>query len=253
MSARFASTDRHPLLCLVKIPSDLYEARLHCSRTPNGASVMDLAATEMRKNGTATSQTTVTIGQRASEKRLGSASGSQFGEPESTAKGFFRGTKTQCRLLNRICQHSQQLARTRDLTVRRVSPEVLVFDRSYRYKTVGMKHLLRRRRELLQALPPLEEVVRGSVFTRRLRCGKPGCHCARGNGHRATYLSVTFPGGRTEQISLPAALVPVARRWVANYLRWWRVLEKVSALNRKSLSQQRLAATAPGKKRKKKP
>jgi len=95
--------------------------------------------------------------------------------------------------------------------------------------------------------------VRGSVFARRLRCGKPSCHCARGPGHRATYLTVTFSGGRTEQISLPATLVPVARRWVANYGKWWRALERVSALNRQILRAQRMAPSAarrtPGRRR----
>ena len=90
--------------------------------------------------------------------------------------------------------------------------------------------------------------MRGSVFARRVRCGKPSCHCARGQGHPATYLSVTFAGGRTEQISLPATLVPVARRWVANYQKWWSAVEKISALNRQILRQQRLSPTAAGRK-----
>ena len=50
------------LLCFVKTPSDLCEAWLHCSQMPNGTSMMNPAATEMSRNGTATSQTTVTIG-----------------------------------------------------------------------------------------------------------------------------------------------------------------------------------------------
>lgn len=98
-----------------------------------------------------------------------------------------------------------------------------------------MKWLLSRRLRAATGLPAFEEVLRGSVFVRRLRCGKPGCHCAQGEGHTATYLSVTFPGGRTEQISLPAELVPLARRWVANYQAWWNAIEKVSAVNRELL------------------
>jgi hypothetical protein len=94
-------------------------------------------------------------------------------------------------------------------------------------------------RRALRGLPPLEEVLRGSVFVRTLRCGKAGCRCATGDGHRATYLSVSFAGGRTEQISLPASLVPVARRWIANYLKWWRAVEKVSAINRRLLRERR--------------
>jgi hypothetical protein len=95
------------------------------------------------------------------------------------------------------------------------------------------------RRRILTKLPPFEEVLRGSVVVRFLRCGKPGCHCAEGDGHRATYLSVTHPGGRTEQISLPATLVPLAERGVAAYHAWWSAIEKLSALNRDSIRQQR--------------
>ena len=109
-------------------------------------------------------------------------------------------------------------------------------------KPQAMKRLLDQRRRALRALPSLQEVVRGSVVARRLRCGKPGCRCARGQLHAATYLSVTFAGGRTEQISLPADLVPLARRWVANYDAWWKAVEKISAINRTLLRERRSSA-----------
>jgi len=102
-----------------------------------------------------------------------------------------------------------------------------------------MRRLLARRRRILAKLPSLEEVLRGSVIVRSLRCGKPGCHCAEGGGHPATYLSVTLAGGRTEQISLPAELVPVAERGVAAYRAWWAAVEKLSAINRDRIRQQR--------------
>jgi len=102
-----------------------------------------------------------------------------------------------------------------------------------------MRRELERRRRVLARLPPLEEVLRGSVIVRLLRCGKPGCHCAEGEGHRATYLSVTHAGGRTEQISLPAALVPQALRGVAAYRAWGAAVEKLSAINRDRLREQR--------------
>src|SRR5262249_37690131 len=105
-----------------------------------------------------------------------------------------------------------------------------------------MRPLLDQRRLALHALPSLQEVVRGSVVERRLRCGKASCRCARGRLHAATYLSVTFAGGRTEQISLPADLVPPARRWVSNYQAWWKAVEKVSAINRKLLRVRRSSA-----------
>lgn len=105
------------------------------------------------------------------------------------------------------------------------------------------KRLLDRRHRVQDRLPALEEIVRGSVFTRQLRCGKPACRCARGALHRATYLSVSFAGGRTVQITLSPAVVATARRWVANYQAWWRAIETVSEVNRELL---RRRAIAPG-------
>jgi len=93
--------------------------------------------------------------------------------------------------------------------------------------------LLARRKRVLADLPPLGEVLRGSFFVRRLRCGKADrCRCGRGQLHRAAYLSVTFKGGKTEQISVPPGLETVARAWVRNYARWWAVVERISVLNR---------------------
>jgi hypothetical protein len=91
---------------------------------------------------------------------------------------------------------------------------------------------LARRARVQDRLPPFEEIVRGSVFTRQQRCGKPTCRCAQGAPHRATYLGVSFAGGRTVQVSLPPVLVATARRWVANYQAWWRAIETVSEINR---------------------
>ena len=93
----------------------------------------------------------------------------------------------------------------------------------------------------------MEEILRGSVLVRELRCGKATCRCASGDQHRATYLSVTLAGGRTEQISLPAALVPLAKRWVANYRRWWEMVERVSAINRQILRLRRAAGSQAGR------
>lgn len=96
--------------------------------------------------------------------------------------------------------------------------------------------LLARRGRVLASLPPLSEVVRGSFLVRRLRCGKSDrCRCGRGQLHRAAYLTVTFKGGATEQISVPRHLEAVARTWVRNYARWWEAIERLSAVNRELL------------------
>lgn len=98
------------------------------------------------------------------------------------------------------------------------------------------KHALwLRRTRVVRHLPPLTEVVRGSLVERHLRCGKPRCHCARGEGHHVWYLTVSFARGRTEQVTVPEALVPIVQRWLKNYLWWWDGLEEVSAINRELL------------------
>ncbi|HET9481133.1 MAG TPA: DUF6788 family protein [Candidatus Polarisedimenticolia bacterium] len=112
-----------------------------------------------------------------------------------------------------------------------------------------INRLLARRRRVQARLPPFAEIVRGSVFTRQQRCGKPTCHCARGTPHRATYLGVSFAGGRTVQVSLPPALVATARRWVANYETWWKAIEAVSAINRDLLRRRGVPPSASAAKR----
>ena len=102
-----------------------------------------------------------------------------------------------------------------------------------------MKKLLQQRQRLIERAPAFEEIIRGSIVERRLRCGSKNCHCADGMGHPATYLCVTLAAGRTEQISLPIYLIDQARRGVAAYEQWWAVVEKVSEINRQLLRLER--------------
>jgi len=98
------------------------------------------------------------------------------------------------------------------------------------------RKLVQRRKSLAGSLPAFDQIVRGSLITRYRRCGKANCHCANTKGHGpAHYLTVTFKGGKTEQILLSEAMVPVVKQYLENYERWWAALEKVSAINRKLL------------------
>jgi hypothetical protein len=98
------------------------------------------------------------------------------------------------------------------------------------------RKLMQDRQALVSELPPLEEMVRGSLLTRYRRCGKPNCHCVKTRGHGpAHYLVVTHRRGKTEQILLSADMVAVARQYLENYKRWRSVLEKVSNCNRQLL------------------
>ena len=98
------------------------------------------------------------------------------------------------------------------------------------------KRLLEQRQTLSAGLPSFAQIVRGSLVTRYRRCGKPTCHCVKSRGHGpAHYLVVTLKPGKTEQILLSEAMLPVARQFLDNYKRWGAALEKVSAVNRRLL------------------
>src|SRR5436853_4530099 len=58
--------------------------------------------------------------------------------------------------------------------------------------------LERRRKGLVELLPPAAETLRGTLRERYVTCGKPGCKCARGERHGPLWdLSVTLGSGRT--------------------------------------------------------
>lgn len=98
------------------------------------------------------------------------------------------------------------------------------------------------RDRVLQRLPDLRQMVRGSLFKRTIR-HRQGClTCEAGDGHPMWILTVGYPGGRTRQLSLRADQVPQVRSWVANYRRSKAVLEKLCELNQRLLRPEARAA-----------
>jgi len=100
---------------------------------------------------------------------------------------------------------------------------------------------------VLKHLPPLEEVLRGSFLHREIRCGKPRCRCSnpKQRGHVLLCVTVSFPGGRTRQVTVPVDLAATVKLWIDNYRRYWQAIEGISAINRRLL-QLRQIPTAQG-------
>src|ERR1700682_6172623 len=96
--------------------------------------------------------------------------------------------------------------------------------------------LRRRRARLLHKLPPMEQLLRGSIIERYLRCGKPGCKCAQGPGHGPKYyLSVSYPGLRPQMDYVPQELYAQTAEFLANYHRAREILEEICEINRELL------------------
>jgi hypothetical protein len=100
---------------------------------------------------------------------------------------------------------------------------------------------LRNRREgLTKLLPPLGEILRGSLMERYLTCGKPNCKCARGERHGPVwYLSVTLDQSHRTGTTVPTDQVEQVRRWIENYHQVKDRLEKISDINRGLLRRQK--------------
>src|SRR5712664_4103990 len=71
--------------------------------------------------------------------------------------------------------------------------------------------------KLATTLPSTSDILRGSLLQRRIR-HRSGCAvCARGEGHPISVLTVSYPGGRTRQISLRPEQKPIVEQWLRNY------------------------------------
>ena len=92
------------------------------------------------------------------------------------------------------------------------------------------------REKLLADLPVTGEILRGSLLERTVRNHARGCaKCASGEGHRMSVLTVSYPGGRTRQLSLRGEMTSQVRRWLANYQRLRASIEAICELNHELL------------------
>lgn len=100
--------------------------------------------------------------------------------------------------------------------------------------------LRQRRQGLAQQLPPVTEILRGSLVERYVTCGNPSCKCAKGERHGPIwYLTVTLGRGRTTGGIIPGDQVEQVRGWIENYHQLKSRLEKISEINRELLRRAR--------------
>lgn len=100
--------------------------------------------------------------------------------------------------------------------------------------------LRERRKGLAQQMPPVTEIMRGSLLERYVTCGNPACKCAKGERHGPNwYLTVTLGPGRTTGGIVPEEQVAQVRGWIDNYHKLKDHLEKISDINRELLRRQR--------------
>jgi hypothetical protein len=80
--------------------------------------------------------------------------------------------------------------------------------------------------------------LRGTLSERSGKCGKPTCHCAKGEPHQSLYL-VQSHDGKPRQICVPRAWQPRIRQAVEDYQQMQRLLEEASELEWKRLKERK--------------
>jgi hypothetical protein len=96
-------------------------------------------------------------------------------------------------------------------------------------------------RRLVAQLPPLDDLLRGSVLERHTfhPSAVPCATCASGKGHHQWVLNVNYPGAKTRQVTLHPDQVAQVRRQIANLNRARQILEQICEMNQQELRRQR--------------
>ncbi len=82
-------------------------------------------------------------------------------------------------------------------------------------------------RSQLSRLISYQPFLRANLQMRERACGKPNCHCARGEKHSSLYL-IRGRDGVRQQLFVPREQEEDVRRWVANYQHLLSLLERIS-------------------------
>ncbi|MFD1674831.1 DUF6788 family protein [Alicyclobacillus fodiniaquatilis] len=99
-----------------------------------------------------------------------------------------------------------------------------------RFKSVSSQEIKERKTQLLKELPPMDHILRGSLITRLVKCGKSTCRCSTGVGHASLYLS-SFYHGKTQMNYVPAAWEQWVRSGLENYEVAQDILSELTELN----------------------
>jgi hypothetical protein len=89
-----------------------------------------------------------------------------------------------------------------------------------------------RRRRLVRDLPPIDQILRGTLVEAYKRCGRPNCHCVDGPGHGPKrYLSISQPGGQPRRDYVPNDAHAQVAQLIDNFRKLREMLNEVCSIN----------------------
>jgi hypothetical protein len=99
-------------------------------------------------------------------------------------------------------------------------------------KDISTSDLREQRHQLVQTLPPVDQVMRGTLLATYKRCGRPNCHCVDGQGHGPKhYLSVSQPGAHPRRDYVRNADVGRTTQFISNLQLVRAALDQICAIN----------------------
>lgn len=90
-----------------------------------------------------------------------------------------------------------------------------------------IKRMIDARVKKLDATGP---VLAASLVKIKKHCGRPGCHCQRGEKHVGNYVTYKEKG-KTRTVYVPLDLLEEVKAWIAEHRRVKRLSQEISQLS----------------------
>jgi hypothetical protein len=101
---------------------------------------------------------------------------------------------------------------------------------------MGSATLIEKRRKAANDIPPVEEILRGSLVMVKRYCGKAKCRCLKGFKHRSLYVSQSNKG-ESRLVYIPQRSEKEVRRLIRNYQTLKSVMEEISRINMRLVTE----------------
>jgi hypothetical protein len=103
-------------------------------------------------------------------------------------------------------------------------------------KSQKSRSLKNQQEKLLNSIPPLDKILRTTVSTYYLTCGKQNCYCHKGKRKHGPYYYLSAKEeGKMRMFLIPKELLKEARKGIKYYDRLWEDIYKLCKINRQLL------------------
>lgn len=97
-------------------------------------------------------------------------------------------------------------------------------------ETLSRAFLKRKAKSLRSQMRSIDQMIKGSIVIRAMRCGKDSCKCAKGVFHQA--ICITYKeGGKTRTVYVAKEHQAEALLMCANYKKMKELLNKLTMTN----------------------